>query len=101
VITPFVAWNPVPPAARPDPREVAMLIEVPLSALLDPSTVAQEIWERRGRHWRVTFYRFGDHMVWGATARILHDLVGRIKGVRPEADDRPGSIQALDELSAS
>jgi len=93
LITPFVAWNPVPPLLRPDAREVAEVVEVPLEALMDPSTVYEETWELQGGHWRVTFYRFGSTLVWGATARILLDLTLRLRGERIAADSVPGAVR--------
>lgn len=77
-VTPFVAWNPVPPVIHPNPREVAEVIEVPVRALLDPMTLVEERWELRGSHWHVSFYQLGEARVWGATARMLGDLAQRV-----------------------
>jgi 8-oxo-dGTP pyrophosphatase MutT (NUDIX family) len=92
VIVPFVAWNPVAPRLRPNPTEVEEIIEVPLAALLDPRSIAEEVWPLRGGHWRVTFYRMGTHHVWGATARILSDLSARLVGQGGGFVRRPGSV---------
>jgi 8-oxo-dGTP pyrophosphatase MutT (NUDIX family) len=92
LIWPFVAWNPVAPRIIPDPREVAAVVEVSLTSLVDPGSVQDEEWELRGARWRVTLYRFGDVAVWGATARVLGDLAARL-GVRRDADTRqPGNV---------
>ena len=95
LITPFVAWNPVVPSLKPDGREVASVIEVPLEAILDPSIICEETWELRGGYWRVTFYRFGAHCVWGATARVLGDLAGRLTGQERSTLLKPGSVRPL------
>jgi 8-oxo-dGTP pyrophosphatase MutT (NUDIX family) len=78
MIVPFVAWNPILPRIRAEPGEVSRVIEVRLSQLLDPALVATERWKLRGQYWHVTFYRFGDHVVWGATAGILSRLAVHI-----------------------
>ena len=75
LVAPFVAYAPVRPDVRPNPSEVAELIEVPLPLLLDPTTLAEEIWELQGVERQVSFYRHGEHKIWGATARVLGQLV--------------------------
>ena len=75
LVAPFIAYAPRRPAFRPAPSEVAELIEVPLPVLLDPTTLAEEIWELRGMPRQVAFYRHGEHKIWGATARVLGKLV--------------------------
>ena len=75
LVSPFIAYTPRRPDFRPAPPEVAELIEVPLSLLLDPTTLAEEIWEIRGTPRQVVFYRHGEHKIWGATARVLGKLV--------------------------
>jgi 8-oxo-dGTP pyrophosphatase MutT (NUDIX family) len=74
-VAPYVAYTPVRPEFRPAPSEVAEVIEVPLPLLLDPTTVAEEIWEIQGAPRQVAFYRHGEHKIWGATARVLGSLV--------------------------
>jgi 8-oxo-dGTP pyrophosphatase MutT (NUDIX family) len=93
LITPFVAWNPVPPRLHPDPREVAEVIEVPLDALLDPTAVSEEVWELRGMLRSVIVYRFGETLVWGATARILAHLAVRLRPEEPPMPLMPGSVR--------
>ncbi|HEX6510564.1 MAG TPA: CoA pyrophosphatase [Chloroflexota bacterium] len=93
VIAPFVGWNPVAPSFRPDHREVAAVLQVPLRLLLDPASIDEELWHFRDREWRVAFYRFGDHVVWGATALILHDLHARLQRGANNFSVRPGSVR--------
>ncbi|GAC1474243.1 MAG: hypothetical protein PVSMB7_29100 [Chloroflexota bacterium] len=91
-VWPFVAWMPTRPDCTPDPSEVAQVIEVPVSLVLGTTAVDEEEWDLRGERWMVTFYRIESLIVWGATARILADLAGRIHGV-PAAEPRPGSVR--------
>ncbi|HET9719671.1 MAG TPA: CoA pyrophosphatase [Solirubrobacteraceae bacterium] len=57
-------------------REVAEVIELPLVALR--SGYARRRLVRRGLPIRTDTYVVGDHLIWGATARILADLFDRI-----------------------
>jgi 8-oxo-dGTP pyrophosphatase MutT (NUDIX family) len=72
-IEPFVAAIPQPYVFRPEPAEIAEILEVPVRALLDPS-----ILEKRslpGREEPVLFYHHGSNVIWGATARMLAELL--------------------------
>jgi 8-oxo-dGTP pyrophosphatase MutT (NUDIX family) len=61
-------------------HEVDEILEVPLDHLLDSSNVFRDV-RRLGEHEiEMQSYRFGDHVIWGATARILKrflDLLSR------------------------
>ena len=72
---PTLAYTPARPAIRPDAFEVAEVIDAPLSALLDPRTRRVEIWDTHGVPREVYFYDFGQHVIWGATARILKQFL--------------------------
>jgi 8-oxo-dGTP pyrophosphatase MutT (NUDIX family) len=75
-IYPFVAFSPTRPSFQLDPREVAELIETPLSLLLAPASRKKEIWEfsNYGQR-RVPFFDVFGHKVWGATAMILSEFL--------------------------
>ncbi len=83
LISPFVAYSPAPPSFDPDPVEVAELIEVPLSQLLDPATVEREEWILHGAPVEVPFFHIYGHKVWGATAMVLSELVVLLREVPP------------------
>src|SRR5688572_14546992 len=74
-LAPFVAHTPRRPSFVPAPAEVAEVIDLPLALLLDPATCEEEDWDFQGATRRVSFYRYGEHKIWGATARILHQIV--------------------------
>jgi 8-oxo-dGTP pyrophosphatase MutT (NUDIX family) len=57
-------------------REVAEVIELPLHALL--SGYARRRLIRRGLAIRTDTYLVGENLIWGATARILSDLIDRV-----------------------
>jgi len=78
VVTPFVGHFNYPYRFRLSQREIDELIEVPLSFLLDPACfTSREPFE--GEFGEVIFtYQYGKHAIWGATARILKQLLGLI-----------------------
>jgi 8-oxo-dGTP pyrophosphatase MutT (NUDIX family) len=73
-LAPVVAYTPRRPEFHPAPAEVAEVIDLPLARILDPAVLQEEIWDFQGAPRRVSFYRHAEHKVWGATARILHQL---------------------------
>jgi 8-oxo-dGTP pyrophosphatase MutT (NUDIX family) len=75
VIHPFVAYAPRRPVFQPNPEEVAELLEVPLSLLLDPATRHEEDWELHGMSLHVPLYVVGEHKIWGATAAVLGEFL--------------------------
>lgn len=83
-IYPFVAASASRPLFRPDPVEVAELIETPLSLLLNPATRHEEIWNFPvyGPR-RVPFFDVFGHKVWGATAMILNEFLTLLTGSQP------------------
>jgi 8-oxo-dGTP pyrophosphatase MutT (NUDIX family) len=75
VVTPFVGVIPHPFAYRLNPAEVDGVVEVPLSFLFDESNLRVEQREHDGRFFDVLFWDFGPFTIWGATARMLKDLL--------------------------
>lgn len=75
LLAPFIAYASERPDFRPAPAEVDEVIELPLATLLDPATLAEETWDLAGAPRQVHFYRYGEHKIWGATARVLGKLV--------------------------
>lgn len=75
-VYPFVGAIEPGHAWVPSPREVAQVIELSLSALR--AGYAQRRLVRRGIPIRTDTYLVADHLIWGATARILSDLLDRI-----------------------
>ncbi len=75
-IYPFVALSATRPAFQPDPKEVAEIIELPLSLLLNPTLCKEEVWHfpNYGER-RIPFFDVFGHQVWGATAMILSEFL--------------------------
>jgi 8-oxo-dGTP pyrophosphatase MutT (NUDIX family) len=80
-VHPFVAYNPRRPLFRPDPLEVAGLLEVPLVAFLDPTIRREDRVELEGMEVIIPYYAIGDYKIWGATAIILAEFLAMITSV--------------------
>lgn len=70
VIEPGRSWTP-------SAAEVAAVLELGVKALLDG--YARRRLVRRGLPIRTDTYVVGEHLIWGATARILADLLDRLE----------------------
>jgi 8-oxo-dGTP pyrophosphatase MutT (NUDIX family) len=75
-VYPFVGVIAAGHAWTPSAREVSQVIELSLAELLAGYGRRRLI--RRGLPIRTDTYLVGDHLIWGATARILADLFDRI-----------------------
>ncbi len=70
VIRPGHAWVP-------QPTEVEAVLELSLPALLRGHEMKRLV--SKGVPFRTVTYTVGDHLVWGATARIVESLVARLE----------------------
>jgi 8-oxo-dGTP pyrophosphatase MutT (NUDIX family) len=75
-VYPFVGLIEPGRTWTPSLREVAEVIELALGDVL--AGYARRRLTRRGLPIRTDTYMVGDHLIWGATARILADLFDRI-----------------------
>ena len=82
-VHPFVAWceNGQRPSFQPSDAEVAELLEVPLTYLLDPANRHEEPWNIRGFAMTVPFYEVAGHKVWVVTDMMLSELLERLRVV--------------------
>lgn len=82
IVFPFLAYCSEPPIFKPDPREVAGIIEVELDLFLDDATVTGMVMETSyANQTDVPGFQIGEHIVWGATAMILSEFKEVIKAV--------------------
>lgn len=72
------------PAFRPNPREVAQLLEIPLESLLDPAFQRRERWTRNDGSALVPFFAVQGQTIWGATAMIISELLAVVRNCQPE-----------------
>ncbi len=82
VIHPFVGMIPAGVAWRLSAREVDVVLELPLPALRTGRT--KTTIERRGVTFETDAYAVEDHVIWGATARILEHLLERLSDPGPD-----------------
>ena len=75
IVTPIVGLFPYPYPFKVSEVEIAELIEVPLSSLLDENCFSKKEITRGGRKEIVHAYQYGKHTIWGATARILKQFL--------------------------
>ncbi len=74
-LTPWVASVPYPYPYAAAPGEVEAILHVPFSQLLDGGNYSVRRIEAYGMFLDTHSYRAGPHVIWGATARILHELL--------------------------
>ncbi len=75
-VRPFVGWlDRWPYDFRHEEREVDELLEVPFDHLRDPATLIDDHREVDGKTIVLPSYRWGEHLIWGATARILTNFL--------------------------
>lgn len=75
-LTPWVASVPYPFPYVPDPGEVEEILHVPLAALERPGVHRVEPREAYGMRLDVHYFTVGEDLLWGATARVIVELMG-------------------------
>jgi 8-oxo-dGTP pyrophosphatase MutT (NUDIX family) len=78
-VYPTVAFLAHEPAFRPEPDEVAEVIEVAVDTLADPDNVRRETTVHSGRTVSVPYYAAGGHRIWGATAMVLAEFLALLE----------------------
>jgi 8-oxo-dGTP pyrophosphatase MutT (NUDIX family) len=80
-VYPFVGLIEPGRTWRPSAAEVAEVLELPLRRLREG--YARRRLLRRGVPFRTDVYCVDDHLIWGATARIVADLLARVPADLP------------------
>ena len=75
-VHPFVGLIDDHAELRPNPAEVAAVLRFELGELREAYAMRRLV--RRGVPIRTPTYELGRHMIWGATARILQELLARL-----------------------
>ena len=89
LIVPVVAALPGRPHLVASPREVERVFDVALGELADPTVFHEERWQVPGRiipgspdnSFAVRFFEVSGELIWGATARMISELIGVVLGV--------------------
>jgi len=74
-VVPFVGRLAPGTVLDPNPSEIAEVIEVPLAALFEPARQRVEKRFVRGAERDIYFFEYAGHTIWGATARIVRNLL--------------------------
>lgn len=77
-IIPCVGAVPFPYETRPNEAEIAEVFSIPLSAFANPRVVEERQVEIDGAVRSLRIYHVGRRQIWGATARILQNLLVRV-----------------------
>ena len=91
-IAPFVGLIPYPYPFKINRHEIEEIIEVPLSVFLDETKFREEFRSHNGEPVRVYFYQHDEHTIWGATARILKQLMDLISKEDQKSESGSGSL---------
>ncbi len=78
IVTPIVGLFPYPYPFKVSEVEIAELIEVPLSFLLAKDNLSEKEILQGDQKEIIYFYRYDQHTIWGATARILKQFLDLI-----------------------
>jgi 8-oxo-dGTP pyrophosphatase MutT (NUDIX family) len=79
-ITPVIGLLKPGFTLQPDPGEVALAFEFPLTTLLDPAAPRRESAEYKGRLREYWVWPHDQEFIWGATATILLNLARALRG---------------------
>ena len=83
LIVPYVGTIDTLPDLTPSPHEVDGIIHISLKELMDPAIYREEIWTRDGFEMPITFFELEGDTLWGATARMVRNLLELLVGVEP------------------
>lgn len=94
LVHPYVGWLAELPTFDPNPVEVAGVLSIPLTHLLDPDTLGIHYWRRNGQQLTAPCFlingqdviKYPQHQelwrnacIWGATAMMLNELLQIVK----------------------
>jgi 8-oxo-dGTP pyrophosphatase MutT (NUDIX family) len=74
-VTPFAGFIRGPFTTRPQIREVAEILQVPVRIFMDPSRLRIENSNDMYPEREVYYYSYGTHEIWGLTALIIKNFI--------------------------
>ncbi len=77
IVTPFVGWLPATPELKPNPSEVAEVLEVPIDELIEAIRF-EPGFTHEGRAYPTEAWVWNGHVIWGVTARIVRLFLTRV-----------------------
>lgn len=83
LINPYIGYDLERPAFKPQPSEVADILEMPLETLIgDHRLRDQKVKMSNGGVLQVKGFPVGDRLIWGATAMILKEFADIVEELR-------------------
>lgn len=79
-IHPFVGVLRQRPVLTPNPDEVERVFDVAVAELMEEGCYREEIWGVAGSERAIYFFELDGETIWGATARMLHELLSLVAG---------------------
>jgi len=79
IVTPVIGWINKRPAFKIQEEEVVYLIEGDLKTFLNPSIINIKRFKILGEMRDIKYFDYNGHVIWGATAMILNELLEIIK----------------------
>jgi 8-oxo-dGTP pyrophosphatase MutT (NUDIX family) len=90
VVAPYVGVLPEGrPDYHPNAAEIDRAFDVALRELLAPDVYVEEVWDFPWGERHVSFFLLEGETVWGATARMLRQLLLLVTGTASDDDGRP------------
>jgi 8-oxo-dGTP pyrophosphatase MutT (NUDIX family) len=84
LVLPFLGYTYEKPIFKPDPQEVAEIIEIKLNDFLNDNNIRyKDIFVRPGLHVYGPCFEIENHTIWGATAMILNEFREILKKIKP------------------
>ena len=81
-IHPFVGVIPKRPVFDPNPDEVERVFAIPIAELMEAGAYSEELWGIQETERSIYFFEVDDDTIWGATARMLYELLNAITSLR-------------------
>jgi 8-oxo-dGTP pyrophosphatase MutT (NUDIX family) len=75
IVTPVIGWMEKNPEFIRQENEVVFIIEADIKTLLDPSSIKIKPFNIRGEMVEIKYFDYKNHVIWGATAMILYELL--------------------------
>jgi len=79
IVTPVAAWMKKKPEFQHHPGEVVFLFDGEIKRFLEPSIIKIKPMLIHGVSIDVKYYDYDGHVIWGATAMMLHELLTIIR----------------------
>jgi len=86
LINPFVGLLPARPSLHANAAEVERVFDVSLTELLAHGVHRSERWTFGGQPRDMYFFELPGDIVWGATARLIWELLVRVTGSAPDTE---------------